>query len=230
VAVIETGMKDGKWQQRCENLMEEIRAEMRATSRYTGRDHLGERVEAVMLQVPRHLFVPLWSRGSAYGNYPLPIGNGQTISQPYIVALMTDLLDLEPDDTVLEIGTGCGYQTAVLAQLCAHVCSIEVIPELATKAKNTLADLGFTNIDIRVGNGYDGWPEPGLFDAIIVTAAAPEVPDSLLDRLKPGGRMVIPVGMPGATQDLLRLQRQADGEVVGRPLLPVAFVPMVRTD
>jgi protein-L-isoaspartate(D-aspartate) O-methyltransferase len=223
-------MNDDKWQRRRDNLMVEIQADMRATSRYTGRDHLSERVEAVMRRVPRHRFVPLWSRPSAYGNYPLPIGSGQTISQPFIVALMSELLDLEPTDTVLEIGTGCGYQSAVLASLAHQVCSLEVVPELAGRAKKTLDDLGFSNVDIRLGNGYDGWPEPVAFDAIIVTAAAPEVPEPLLAQLGPGGRMVIPVGMPGSTQDLLRLQKQEDGEVAGRPVLPVAFVPMVRTD
>ena len=223
-------MNDDKWQRRRDNLMAEIQADMRATSRYTGRDHLSERVEAVMRRVPRHRFVPLWSRPSAYGNYPLPIGSGQTISQPFIVALMSELLDLEPTDTVLEIGTGCGYQSAVLASLAHQVCSLEVVPELAGRAKKTLDDLGFSNVDIRLGNGYDGWPEPVAFDAIIVTAAAPEVPEPLLAQLGPGGRMVIPVGMPGSTQDLLRLQKQEDGEVAGRPVLPVAFVPMVRTD
>jgi protein-L-isoaspartate(D-aspartate) O-methyltransferase len=222
-------MNDDKWRQRRDNLLIEIQADMRATSRYTGRDHLSERVEAVMRRVPRHRFVPLWSRSSAYGNYPLPIGHGQTISQPYIVALMTDLLDLQPRDTVLEIGTGCGYQTAVLAQLARRVCTIEVVPELLERAKKTLAGLGVRNVEARVGNGYDGWPEPGQFDAIIVTAAAPEVPEALLAQLGPGGRMVIPVGEPGTTQNLLRLERQADGEVVGRPMLPVAFVPMIRS-
>ena len=208
--------------------MEEIRAEVHATARYTGRDHLHARVEAAMRRVPRHRFVPLWSRAAAYGNHPLAIGHGQTISQPYIVALMTDLLDLTFGDAVLEIGTGCGYQTAVLAELAARVCTIEVVPALLVGAKKTLAALGYTNIDARVGDGYAGWPEPAAFDAIIVTAAAPEVPDSLLAQLGPGGRMVIPVGEPGYTQDLLRLQRQEDGEVAGRPVLPVAFVPMVR--
>jgi len=222
-------MKEEKWQQRRDYMLAEIQAEMRATSRYTGRDHLSDRVEAAMRQVPRHLFVPLWSRQGAYDNNPLPIGHGQTISQPYIVALMTDMLDLQPSDTVLEIGTGCGYQAAVLAQLAARVCSIEVVPELAAGAEKTLVSLGYTHVDIRVGSGYDGWPEPIAFDAIIVTAAAPEVPDALLDQLKIGGRMVIPVGRPGMTQDLLRLQKQEDGEVTGRPMLPVAFVPMVRS-
>jgi protein-L-isoaspartate(D-aspartate) O-methyltransferase len=221
-------MNEEKWQQRREDLLLEIQADMRATSRYTGRDHLSERVEAMMRQVPRHRFVPLLSRGSSYGNYPLAIGHGQTISQPYIVALMTDLLDLAPDDTVLEIGTGCGYQTAILAGLARHVCTIEVVPELSERAKKTLAALGIDNVEARVGNGYDGWPEPRQFDAIIVTAAAPEVPETLLAQLGPGGRMVIPVGEQGMTQNLLRLQRQEDGEVTGRPMLPVAFVPMVR--
>ncbi len=219
---------NARWQQRCDRLLEEIRAEMRTTARYTGRDHMSERVEAAMRRVPRHRFVPLWSRTAAYENHPLPIGHGQTISQPYIVALMTDLLDLQPADTVLEIGTGCGYQTAVLAELAARVCTIEVVPVLIAGAKKTLAALGYTNIDARIGDGYTGWPEPAAFDAIIVTAAAPEVPDSLLAQLGPGGRMVIPVGQPGYTQDLLRLQRQEDGEVAGRPVLPVAFVPMVK--
>lgn len=216
-----------RWQRRCDRLMTEIDAELRATARYTGRDHLSGRVEAAMRKVPRHRFVPLWSRASAYENHPLSIGHGQTISQPYIVALMTELLDLRPTDAVLEIGTGCGYQTAVLAELAARVCSIEVVPELLEKAKATLADLGYAHIDARVGNGYAGWPESTTFDAIIVTAAAPEVPDALLAQLGEGGRMVIPVGQPGATQDLLRLERQPDGEVAGRPVLPVAFVPMV---
>jgi protein-L-isoaspartate(D-aspartate) O-methyltransferase len=208
--------------------MDEIRAEVHATGPYTGRAHLSARVEAAMCRVPRHLFVPLWSRTAAYGNHPLPIGHGQTISQPYIVALMTELLDLQPTDTVLEIGTGCGYQTAVLAELAARVCTIEVVPALLAEAKKTLASLGYTHIDARAGDGYSGWPEPAVFDAIIVTAAAPEVPAPLLAQLGPGGRMVIPVGEPGMTQDLLRLQRQDDGEVAGRPVLPVAFVPMVK--
>ena len=181
-----------------------------------------------MRRVPRHRFVPLWSRAAAYENHPLPIGHGQTISQPYIVALMTELLDLQPADVVLEIGTGCGYQPAVLAELAARVCTIEVVPALLAGAGKTLAALGYTHIDARIGDGYAGWPEPAQFDAIIVTAAAPQVPDSLLAQLGEGGRMVIPVGEPGYTQDLLRLQRQEDGEVAGRPVLPVAFVPMVQ--
>jgi protein-L-isoaspartate(D-aspartate) O-methyltransferase len=164
--------------------------------------------------------------GAAYDNRPLPIGHGQTISQPFVVALMTELLDLEPDDTVLEVGTGSGYQAAVLAELAGTVCSIEVIPELAHTAANALGSEGCTNVLLRTGDGGLGWPERAPFDAIIVTAAAPEIPPALVAQLRIGGRMVIPVGPRHGDQELVLLTKDTAGEVTQRNVLPVAFVPL----
>src|SRR5262245_56467333 len=175
-------------------LMQQIVLEMRETARWTGRAILSPRVEAALRKVGREAFVPPGRVASAYQNRPLPIGHGQTISQPFVVALMTELLDLQPDDTVLEVGTGSGYQAAVLAEVAGSVCSIEVIPALAATAAAALAGEGYADIALRVGDGGEGWPERAPFDAIIVTAAAPEVPPALVEQIRPGGRMVIPVG------------------------------------
>ncbi len=173
--------------------------------------------------VPRHLFVPGKYRSEAYQDDPLPIGNGQTISQPYIVAVMTELLNLDSTSKVLEIGTGSGYQAAVLAEITDSIYSIEIIPALAHRADTLLDSLGYKNIQIRAGDGYLGWPEAAPFDAIIVTAAAPDIPQPLVNQLKIGGRMVIPVGEPN--QDLILLTKTEEG-TVRRSIIPVRFVPM----
>ncbi|MGH8135393.1 MAG: protein-L-isoaspartate(D-aspartate) O-methyltransferase, partial [Steroidobacteraceae bacterium] len=184
------------------------------------------RVMGAMDAVPRHRFVPARSVGSAYANRPLPIGHGQTISQPYIVALMTELLEPQPDDVMLEIGTGSGYQAAVLAKLVARVYTIEIIAPLAESAAARLRELGYQNVQVKIGDGYYGWPEHGPFDGIIVTAAAGSIPPPLIAQLKPGGRMVIPVGAPFHTQDLILLQKDPQGRVTTTSILPVAFVPL----
>ncbi len=183
------------------------------------------RVLRAMNSVPRHLFVPEQFRSSAYEDHPLPIGYGQTISQPYIVALMTETLHLNGTEKALEIGTGSGYQAAVLSTLCAEVYSIEIIPTLAAEAKERLESLGYHNVHVSHGDGYKGWPEHAPFDVIIVTAAPPEVPAALIEQLKVGGRMVIPVGE--SVQELLFIEKTKAG-TLQRKLMPVRFVPMVR--
>jgi protein-L-isoaspartate(D-aspartate) O-methyltransferase len=193
-----------------------------------GPDGWSAAVLDVMGRVERHLVVPEDHRPEAYGDRPVAIGYGQTISQPFIVALMTDVLDVDGDDVVLEIGTGSGYQAAVLAPLVARVCSVEIIPELGGPAARRLADLGLANVAVRVADGYDGWPECGPFDAIAVTAAADHVPPPLVAQLKPGGRMAIPVGSAFAGQFLLLVEKDAAGEVRTRQLLAVRFVPLTR--
>jgi len=207
------------------------RAEMVAEIQFVAaRDHrvIEDSVMTVMGQVPRHQFVPDSQRKNAYQNRPLPIGYSQTISQPYIVALMTDLLGLEPDQTVLEIGTGSGYQAAILAELVARVFTIEIIPELGREAGQRFQRLGYDNIEPRVGDGYYGWSEHGPFDAIIVTAAASHIPPPLVQQLKPGGRMIIPVGGQFMVQQLTLVEKLADGAVLTRQILPVRFVPFRR--
>jgi protein-L-isoaspartate(D-aspartate) O-methyltransferase len=181
------------------------------------------RVLEVMRNVPRHQFVPETMRERAYGDYPLPIGNGQTISQPYIVAAMTELLEPAIGDTVLEIGTGSGYQAAVLSKLVHEVYSIEIVAELAEDARKKLAELGYDNVVVITGDGYRGLPKKAPFDGIIVTAAPEEVPQPLIDQLAVGGRLVIPVG--GVFQELVVLERTRDG-VQTRRVFPVRFVPM----
>ena len=187
-----------------------------------GKAALDRRVMEALAKVPRHEFVPLELQPLAYADSPLPIGFGKTISQPFIVAVMTDLLDLQPSDVVLEIGTGLGYQTAVLAQLAQRVYSVELIEELAVQARRRLARQGYANIEIRVGNGGGGWPEHAPFDKIIVTAAPELIPAALIEQLAPGGRMVIPAGLPDA-QQLLRLDRDASGRLSSKEILPVRF-------
>ena len=183
-------------------------------------------VMASMNTVKRHVLVPPAQRRFAYENRPLPIGHGQTISQPYIVALMTELIEPRVDDVVLEVGTGSGYQAAVLAELVDHVYSIEIIKPLAARAKQDLADLGYKNITTRLGDGYYGWKEHAPFDAIVVTAAASHVPPPLIEQLKPGGRMVIPVGGRFMTQYLLLLEKTENGEIITRQFGAVRFVPL----
>ncbi|MEO5337623.1 MAG: protein-L-isoaspartate(D-aspartate) O-methyltransferase [Magnetospirillum sp. WYHS-4] len=209
-------------------LMDEIRADAAETRRFTGRAAFSPAVMEAMAKVPRHLFVAEDDIPYAYGNRPREIGHGQTISQPYIVALMTDLLDPDPCDRVLEIGTGSGYQSAVLAEVVAEVWSIETIEPLARQAAERLKRLGYANVRVRHGDGYEGWPEEAPFDGILVAAAPPEVPEALLAQLKPGGRLVIPVGLPYDTQILMVCTRNAAGKPACEEILPVAFVPMVK--
>ena len=207
-------------------LIDEIAALAGETARETGRPAFDPRVMGVMSAVPRHRFVPAGELRSAYKNRPLPIGYGQTISQPYIVALMTDLTHVKPGETVLEIGTGSGYQAAILAELGATVCTIEIVEPLAREAEARLRALGYARVRVRVGDGYHGWEDCGPFDSIVVTAAASHVPPPLVRQLKPGGRMVIPVGPPFLTQQLMLVEKRADGSVATRQVLPVAFVPL----
>ena len=184
------------------------------------------RVLAALRSVPRERFVPRDEAADAYANRPLPIGFGQTISQPYIVGYMTQELDIRSDDRVLEVGTGSGYQTAVLAELSDHVYSVEIVPELAARARATLDELGYTGVRTKVGNGREGWPEHGPYDAIIVTAASETVPQPLVDQIANEGRMIIPVGPSPAAQELVLIRKGARGRVSRPNLLPVRFVPL----
>lgn len=193
-----------------------------------GYEGMSPEVLSVLATVPRHRFVPEDQRDAAYDDRPLPIGWGQTISQPFIVALMTELLDLNGDETVLEVGTGSGYQAAVLGPLARRVYSIEIVPALAETAARRLADLGYENVSVRQGDGYYGWPGAGPFDAIVVTAATPHVPPPLIDQLAPGGVMVLPVGPPFFVQQLVLVTRDETGVLRMRHLLPVQFVPLTR--
>jgi len=200
---------------------------MAETRGMTGLAALSPRVRAALGKVERHRLVPEPQRALAYRNHPLPIGQGQTISQPYIVALSTDLIAPEPQHVVLEIGTGSGYQAAVLAEIVQRVYSIELLEPLAVTATKALKELQYKNIEIKVGDGYKGWPEKAPFDAIVVTAAAPRVPEALLAQLKPGGRMVIPVGASREEQELLLIVKSAAGKIEQKNILPVRFVPLV---
>lgn len=209
-------------------MVDEVAALARFAERETGHGNLDARVLAVLAEVPRHEFVPAPQRRSAYRNRPLSIGSGQTISQPFIVALMTDLLQLQPDDKVLEVGTGCGYQAAVLAELAISVYTIEIVESLGKTAAQTLERLGYTNVHPRIGDGYAGWAEHAPFDAIIVTAAPDHVPPALVEQLSPGGRLVIPVGK--LSQELMVITKNADGSTTRKEIVPVQFVPLTRED
>lgn len=178
--------------------------------------------------VPRHLFIPEDNRAYSYYDMPVPIGHGQTISQPYIVAFMTELLKVGKDDVVLEIGTGSGYQAAILSKLAKQVYTIEIVEELGKEAGKRLKAMGYNNVDVWIGDGYKGWPEHAPFDAIIVTAAAEHIPQPLVDQLKPGGRLVIPVGGVYEVQDLLLITKDASSKVVKESIIPVRFVPLIR--
>jgi len=209
-------------------MVDEVAALARLAERETGHGNLDARVLAALAEVPRHEFVPAPQRRSAYRNRPLSIGSGQTISQPFIVALMTDLLQLQPEDKVLEIGTGCGYQAAVLAELVVSVYTIEIVESLGKTAAQTLERLGYTNVHPRIGDGYAGWAEHAPFDAIIVTAAPDHVPPALVEQLSPGGRLVIPVGK--LSQELMVITKNADGSTTRKEIVPVQFVPLTRED
>src|ERR1700757_2388103 len=193
-----------------------------------GKNALDERVMTAMGKVPRHEFVPIELQPYAYDNIPLPIGFAKTISQPFVVALMTDLLDIKADDSVLEIGTGLGYQTAILAQLARRVYSVEIIEELGQAAKRRLRREGCTNVELKIANGYHGWSEHAPFDRVIVTAAPDLIPPPLIHQLKKGGKMVIPAGLPDA-QQLMLVDKDADGRVAMREVLPVQFSQLENT-
>ncbi|HRF12871.1 MAG: Protein-L-isoaspartate O-methyltransferase [Candidatus Accumulibacter phosphatis] len=207
-------------------LLDEIRDEMLATGHLTGCSALEQRVFEVLSAVPRHAFVPEELVDCAYANHPLPIGHGQTISQPYIVALMTELIRPKAEDVILEVGTGSGYQAAILAGLVKQVYSLEIIAELAEQARQRLQRLGYHNVEVRTGNGHFGWPEHAPYDAIVVTAAAARVPPALVEQLKPGGMLVMPVGSRYFGQDLWTIRKDAQGRIAERRVLPVAFVPL----
>jgi len=210
-----------------QRLLAEIDATYAETRRETGLAAMSPVVRAAMGKVERHRFVSALQAPFAYRNHPLPIGSGQTISQPYIVALSSDLIAPRREHVVLEVGTGSGYQAAVLAEIVQRVYTIELIEALGREAAERLARLGYVNVEVRVADGYQGWPEKAPFDGIVVTAAAPQVPAALVAQLKPGGRMVIPVGGDGDVQFLKVITKRADGGVDERNIIPVRFVPLV---
>jgi protein-L-isoaspartate(D-aspartate) O-methyltransferase len=209
-----------------DDMLQTINLECRFTKGYTGRASLHPRVTEAMRRVPRDEFVPDALKSIAYNNSPLPIGSGQTISQPFIVALMTDLLDPEKDDVILEVGCGSGYQAAILSLLVNRVYTVEIIGELVKIARERLTRLGYGNVEVRHGDGYSGWPEHGPYDGIIVTAAAEHVPPSLKEQLAPGGKLVIPVGYQQMPQKLLVLEKDERGNFASSDILSVAFVPL----
>ena len=211
------------------NMLMEIEAEALMTASYTGRSTFAPEVMAAIGRVPRHEFVPVELQPYAYLNRPLPIGFDKTVSQPYIVALMTDVLELAPGDAVLEIGTGAGYQAAILAELVKRVHTVDIIAELASGAERRLKRLGYHAVEVHVGNGYYGWAERGPYDKIIVTAACDLVPAPLMAQLKPGGRMIIPTGIP-EKQALTLVEKSAAGSLSTRDLLPVRFSELEEPD
>jgi protein-L-isoaspartate(D-aspartate) O-methyltransferase len=217
---------DDRYSAERQAMLEEIVRIARETAAETGRPVLSERVTTAIARVPRHRLVTSADEAVAYRNQPLPIGLGQTISQPFIVAIMTDLLDVNPGDKVLEIGTGSGYQAAVLAELGARVYSVEIVEPLAREAATRLAELGYANVATRVGDGFGGWPQEAPFDAIIVTAAPREVPPALVEQLKIGGRLVIPLGSQSGVQTLYAMRKDETGALVRRAALAVRFVPL----
>jgi protein-L-isoaspartate(D-aspartate) O-methyltransferase len=206
-----------------------IRAMADHVAAQIGKTALDERVILAMAKVPRHEFVPIEVQQYAYLNRPIPIGFDKTISQPMMVAVMTDLLELKPDDVVLEIGTGLGYQAAVLAELAGKVYSVEIIDELAQRAVRRLKQQGYTNVEVRIGNGYAGWPEHAPFDKVMVTAAPDLIPPPLINQLKVGGRMVIPVGLPVA-QQLVLVEKDLNGKVTTKEIMPVLFSVLEGSD
>ena len=212
--------------ERMQEMLRTIANECRYTGGITGRYTLQQRVFEAMASVGREEFVPAELKPYAYDNNPLPIGCGQTISQPFIVGLMTDLLEPGPEDVILEIGTGCGYQAAILARLTRQVYSVEIIPDLARQAAMNLHRLGIDNVEIITGDGSDGLPEHAPYDGIIVTAAAPKIPSALIAQLKPFGRLIIPLGAQNTPQELMLVEK-TDRKVISQPILSVAFVPFV---
>ena len=207
-------------------MVRDIEVQVRSAYRLIGKSSLDWRVIEAMQEVPRNAFVPVESIDYAYRDGPLPIGYGQTISQPFIVALMTDLLEPGPNYVILEVGTGSGYQAAILSRLVQKVYTIEIVAPLFEIAKESLLRLGYNNVESRMGDGYLGWPEHAPFDGIIVTAAAPYIPQPLVKQLRPGGKLVVPIGMPNFHQELMVVEKNIKGEVNTRDILSVAFVPL----
>ena len=207
-------------------MVEEIEAAAKFGAGFRATETLAPRVLEAMAAVPRHKFVPMAMCALAYSNTPLPIGHGQTISQPYIVALMTNLLHPQKDQVILEVGTGCGYQAAVLSKLVKQVYTLEIVATLADDAKRRLKKLGYDNVAVHRCNGHKGLPEHAPYDGIIVTAAASYIPPALIDQLKPGGRLVVPIGQPHFSQELFVVEKDNDGNIQTTDILPVAFVPM----
>jgi protein-L-isoaspartate(D-aspartate) O-methyltransferase len=210
-------------------MVETIRSYTRSAAASGKAQGISERVLEAVGETERHRFIPGHSCSVAYRDGPVPIGQGQTISQPYIVALMTDLAAVKSDETVLEVGTGSGYQAAILARLVRKVCTVEIIPPLAEAAANVLRELGHNNVSVRVGDGYHGWPECGPFDAVIVTAALGHVPPRLIEQLKVGGRLVMPLGSTPAAQQLTVVEKITPSETRTRSMIPVVFVPFTRS-
>jgi protein-L-isoaspartate(D-aspartate) O-methyltransferase len=221
-AIDRNPMKADNFARLRQSMIAEIAVQAIYVSARIGKVSFAGRVMEAMDKVPRHAFVPIELQPYAYANSPLPIGFDKTISQPFIVALMTDLLDIQPNDIVLEIGTGLGYQAAIVAVLAQKVYSIEVIEELSEQAKQRFRRFGYVNIELRVGNGYYGWAEHAPFDKVIVTAAPDLIPPALIDQLKPGGKMVIPAGLPEA-QQLILVEKDSNGKVMTKEILPVRF-------
>lgn len=226
MSVFAQAADESVYEQQRMQLINSIEKNVRDTSFYLDKETLDPRVMTALASVQRHRFVPRGEQPHAYENRPLPIGYGQTISQPYIVAIMTDLLKLEPQDRVLEIGTGSGYQAAILAELVKNVYSMEIVEPLGERASAVLSELGYDNVQTRIGDGYYGWQEHAPFDAIIVTAAADHIPPPLIAQLKPGGSMLIPVGSRFMTQQLVVVEKDTDGRITTRQILPVRFVPL----
>ena len=220
------GMAFDQYAEPRQKMVKAIETDVNETSLYINKKRLDARVMSVMGRVERHKFVSPSYQSMAYANQPLPIGHGQTISQPYIVALMTDLIGIDPGEKVLEIGTGSGYQAAVLAEMGAEVFTIEIVKPLAKEAAKRLADLGYSRVKTREGDGYYGWQEEAPFDAIVVTAAASHIPPPLIRQLKPGGVMMIPVGSRFLVQQLVLVSKNEAGEITTRQILPVRFVPL----
>jgi protein-L-isoaspartate(D-aspartate) O-methyltransferase len=214
------------WSKMRQEMVKAVESDTYDTRHYLGKAKLSASVIKALGKVPRHLFVPEHSQHDAYLNQPLPIGRGQTISQPFIVALMTDLLEVDESSKVFELGTGSGYQAAILAELVKEVYTIEIVASLGEKAAELLASLGYANAHVRVGDGFFGWPEQAPFDGIIVTAAGIDVPPALIEQLKPDGKLVIPVGEQYAVQHLLVITKHADGSLTQKNVLPVRFVPI----
>ncbi len=209
-----------------QRMLKDIEMEVYLTRHLIGKNAFDDNVMDAMKQVPRHKFLPPDMRCCAYDNGPVPIGSGQTISQPYIVALMSDLLNTKPSDIILEIGTGSGYQAAILSQLVQQVYSVEIIEELATVARQRLHELGYNNIEVRNDDGYFGWPEHAPYDGVIVTAAATHIPPPLIEQMRTGARLVIPVGMPYSYKELMVVEKKENGEIEVRHVLAVGFVPL----
>lgn len=220
--------KQWDFKQMRNNMIAEIEQDLRLTQYSHGLPSFSPMLINALNNVPRHEFVPENMIKQAYDNHPLPIGHGQTISQPFIVALMTELLNLTDQSTVLEIGTGSGYQAAILGQMAKHVYTIEIIEPLAQQAIQLFNKLGYRNIFVRAGDGYQGWPEHAPYDAIIVTAAPEKIPPQLSEQLKPGGKIVIPVGAQYQSQQLLLIEKDNNGKLHETTILPVSFVPFTR--